>query len=415
MKTDMFGQLFVKECRQMARSLIYWIVVVIMIFDFVTQLGGSEIAREPQKGQEEYGIHQSDDPEVIMRNTLGNLAEEYYQGHYTTYPIGFAKTVTPDEKEEERIGEILEEATGLDKDGIGKIMKEYYSVNSIAATGMPLEPAESMTYDRFRELMDEVDDILGGGSNYGEQYLAGNGMEPMTYEDALEEYHLLVEKDRLSGGYARLFSDYMVIFMGILPVFLAATRELRDRRAQMQELIYTRRVKSMTIIGSRYLSIIVMLLIPLFLLSLMPLAECIKAAAAEGIRVDYLAYVKYILGWILPTVMIVTAVGMFLTDLTDTAVAVLVQGAWWFVSAFTGVQGIDGGAYGWNLMPRHNTELNYKGFHDGFSRLASNRILYASLAIVLVMLTAWMYSQKRRGRLNIRGKILADRKSKSKA
>lgn len=409
----MFGQLFLKECRETARSLIYWILVGIMLFFFVTQLGETEIAREPEKGQESYGMHQSEDPDVIMRNTLGTLADEYYRESYTTYPIGFAKTVKPDKKEQKRIGEILEEATGLDQGEIKKTMEEYYgSVTGLVAE-MPMEPVDGLTYKRFKELMKEVDELLGGGSHYGEQYLAANGIEPMTYEDAIKEYHLLVEKDGLSGGYARLFSDYMVIILGILPVFLATTREMRDRRAKMQELIYTRRIKSGTIVVSRYLSMIVMTLLPLFLLSFLPLAECIKVAASDGIRIDHLAYAKYILGWLLPTVMVVTAVGMFLTDLTDTAAAVLVQGVWWFVSVFTGVQGIDGGAYGWNLIPRHNTELNYKGFHDGFVQLVSNRVLYVSFAIIIVALTVGIYSQKRRGRLNVRGKILADRKSKS--
>ena len=41
-----------------------------------------------------------------------------------------------------------------------------------------------------------------------------------------------------------------------------------------------------------------------------------------------LAFVKYVFGWQLPTIMTVTGVGMFLTELTDTAAAVLVQGAW---------------------------------------------------------------------------------------
>ena len=71
--------------------------------------------------------------------------------------------------------------------------------------------------------------------------------------------------------------------------------------------------------------------------------------------------------------------------------------------------------YGWNLVPRHNTELNWRGYHDGFSQLAANRIFYAVLALALVIFTAFIYSQKRKGRFVIRGKILADRKNKLKA
>ena len=30
----MLGQLFLKECKQTARSLIYWLIVLVLIFDF---------------------------------------------------------------------------------------------------------------------------------------------------------------------------------------------------------------------------------------------------------------------------------------------------------------------------------------------------------------------------------------------
>ena len=104
-----------------------------------------------------------------------------------------------------------------------------------------LQPAESLSYERFEEVMQEVDDMLGGGSSYALDSIGDNGSEPKTYEDAVKEYEELVHKDGYTGGYARLFSDYMVIILGILPVFLAVTRELRDRRANMQELLYVRR------------------------------------------------------------------------------------------------------------------------------------------------------------------------------
>ena len=261
--------------------------------------------------------------------------------------------------------------------------------------------------------MEEADRILGGGSKYGEEYREKNAVVPMTYEDAVREYEILVEEDRLTGGYARLFSDYMGIFLGVLPVFLAVARGLRDRRAMIQELIYTRKCDSVTIITSRYLSMIVMLTLPVLALSVIPLSKCIIYANTAGIAVDMLAFVKYTFGWLLPTIMIAAALGMFLTELTDTAVAVLVQGAWWFVAVFAGVQSIDGGQYGWSLVPRHNTEMNWQGFHDGFAQLAANRAFYAAAALLLVALTSFLYSQKRKGRLNIYGKLLANRKNKS--
>ncbi len=418
----MFGQLFIKECRQTARSLIYWLIVLVLIFDFVTQLGEMDIAREPKKGQENYGMKMSDDKDVIMETTLGGLTEEYLWESYTTYPIGFYKNVTLDKKEDARIGKIIYEATGIKgRDNLEKIRKEWYAAQEKeiqlqsgqepgeAAQGMEpvmmqnlvVKPAEGLTYKRFEELMNQADDILGGGSNYAEGYRKKNARVPKTYEDAMAEYHELIEKDRLTGGYARLFSDYMVIFLGLVPVFLAVTRSLRDKRASMNELIYVRRCPSAVIIASRYLSMLVMILIPVFALSMVPLAQCMKHAMSEGILADPFAFAKYILGWQTPTIMIALSVGTFLTELTDTALAVLVQGAWWFVSLFGGTDTLAGGIYGWNLLPRHNTELNWEGYQEGFARLASNRILYTSLAVILIALTVIIYGQKRKGRYQL--------------
>lgn len=420
----MFVQLIRKECKQTAKSLIYWIIVAIMILDFATQLGSQEVMKKPEPGQESYGVHLSKDEDVIMRTTLGSLVEEYGFGSYATYPIGFYKNVTLDEEDTKKIEQIIEKATGLATDQIENMVSAWCDSQNeqmqngqiMDPTGLEVLPVDGLTYEKFEKLMDEADHILGGGSSYGKGSRLGNAYQPMTYEEALDEYNTLIDKDKLTGGYARLFSDYMVIVLGILPVFLAATRSIRDRRAQMQELIYTRKGTSTVIIASRYLSMIIMLLIPVFFLSLIPFTECMKYAQAEGMQTDILAFAKYIAGWLLPTVMMATAVGMLFTELTETALAVLIQGAWWFVDVFAGgTMEIHGGMYGWHLMPRHNSELNYQAYVDGFSQLVSNRILYVSISIIMIVLTVVIYEQKRKGRLDIRGKILAGRKSKSKA
>lgn len=406
----MFGQLLIRECRQTARSLIYWLIVLVLVFDYTSQLGSVQMAAAPEKGQQSYGYKASDDENIIMETTLGLLVQEYCADRFITYPIGFYKRVTLNKKEEQRIEEIVRETTGISgRDEAQRILEKWYAAQRAAAgvgddqmfyAGSPaVKPASSLTYGRFCELMDEADRILGGGSEYGEG--SRGGEEPKTYEDALKEYQELTEKDRLTGGYARLFCDYMGIFLGLLPVFLAVTRGLRDRRAGMQELIYSRKSSAAVIIFSRYIAMLVMLLIPVLLLSLPLLSQCLSYASAVGISADPWAFVKYTLGWLMPTVMAAAAVGMFFTELTDTALGVLVQGVWWFVTVFTGADTLHGGMYGWNLIPRHNTELNYAGYREGFAQLAANRLVYVLLALILAALTAFIYSQKRKGRYRL--------------
>lgn len=422
----MLAQLFFKECKQTARSLVYWLIVLVLVFDFSSQLGDMEIRKKPEPGQESYGNTQSSDPKLIMESTLGALTEEYWRESYTTYPIGFYKNVTLNEEDDRRIGEILKETTGIkDRDAAEQVVEEWYaaqrdgrepdagSMEPAYMEPLRVEPADGLSYGRFNELMEEADRILGGGSNYSKEYRESSAEVPKTYEEAVEEYDTLVEKDRLTGGYARLFSDYMVIFLGILPVFLSVARGLRDRRAMMQELIYTRKCPSFTIVASRYLAMVAMLAVPVLFLSLIPLSKCMSYAQTEGIAVDMLAFVKYVFGWQFPTIMAATAVGMFLTELTDTAIAVLVQGAWWFMAIFGSMSNIGGGFYGWNLIPRHNTPMNWQGYHDGFAQLAANRILYATVGLALMAATVLVYTQKRKGRYKVRGKIFANRKNKS--
>ena len=174
----MFGQLFIKECRQTAKSLIYWLIVLVLIFNFATQLGNMDIMQKPKEGQEDYGYKQSDDKNMIMRTTLGQLLEEYYRESYSTYPIGFYKSVTLNDKEDKQIEEIIKETTGLSgRTETRKAIEKWYAAQSketnaegalVLRKSMEAEPVEGLTFERFEELMDEADHILGGGSGYEE-------------------------------------------------------------------------------------------------------------------------------------------------------------------------------------------------------------------------------------------------------
>ena len=130
------------------------------------------------------------------------------------------------------------------------------------------------------------------------------------------------------------------------------------------------------------MAMVTMMMVPVMVLSLAPMIDCMTFTKGSGIHLDYLAFLKYDLGWLLPTVMVVTAVGLFVTELTESALAVLIQGIWWFASLQLGVSEMGGGQYGWNLVPRHNTEMNYTGFINGFQQLLMNRVFYAVLAPV---------------------------------
>ena len=413
----MFVNLWKKECAQVGKSLIYWLYVIILVVFFVSQMGSMKetMVEKPEKGQENYmayGTKESDEEKDVMEAALGNLARGIYYEHFETYPVGFAKSVSLSEKEWAELEEILLETTGLSKEMIGADIEEHFKEHNPETNYMAYvtEAKEGLTYQQFLKSMERVAEILGPGSDFTEDRMKASVELPMDYEGAVKAYENLVKKDGYTGGYLRLFCDYMGIILGILPIFVVATRILRDKRAQMQELVFVRKVSSVMLVAARYAAMVTMMMIPVILLSLAPMIDCMSFTKGSGIRLDYFAFLKYDFGWLLPELMIVTAVGFLITEWTESALAVLVQGACWFASLQIGVNSMSGGQYGWNLMPRHNTELNYAGFADGFGQLFLNRVLYAGLAVLFVSVTVWVYEKKRKGHLRRNGKILRNRK-----
>lgn len=411
----MFLRLFQKECSQVGKSLIYWLYVICMVLFFTSQMGSMKdnMLLAPQKGQENYagyGYQDNVSENDIMKSALNELIRGYYYDAFTTYPVGYVKDIRLSDEERDEIADVIHNTTGVETSKLEEYLNAYFEGSGLDSETSDIQLREDMTYEEFLSQMDRVVDILGPGSSFERDKLKGQTRLALDYKGAVKAYENLVFKDGYTGGYTRLFCDYMGIMAAILPIFVVATRMLRDRRAQMQDLIYTRRATSAAIILSRFLAMTAMMMLPLIILSLVPTVDSIIFTKGSGIVLDYLSFLKYDFGWLLPTILVVTAVGMFFTELTDTALAVLIQAAWWFVSLQIGVSGIIGGQYGWNLIPRHNTETNYSGFSDGFTQLAMNRILYTVVSILFLFATIWVYEKKRKGHLKKRGKVLRNRK-----
>jgi hypothetical protein len=275
-----------------------------------------------------------------------------------------------------------------------------------------------VTYGEYKEKMKQVDKILGG--KYGENNIQSHGAVPLTYEEALAEYDAFINEDKITGAYARLFCDYMMIIAGMLSVFMPVAFLLRDKRAKAHEIIFSREISSIKFILSRYAALVIMMIIPFLALSLIQSLQLIEFAVKNNLPVDIFAFVKYVTAWILPTLMTTTAVAFLITTITDTPVAIAVQFVWSFINLLTGAfSAMASGTgslihYGMNLIIRHNDLRSLQFYKDNLSQLIVNRIFYTVLSIILVALTIFIYEQKRRGEIDVRGslrKIFRNRKS----
>lgn len=400
-----------KEIKKTAISITFFVFIIALLAMPLSQdvlnFSNHDVITAPKQG-EDYGIQQKEVPELIMPAAFNSLYNEFTANEYIAYPIGFYKNVKLNETDKEKMTEIISTLSGVPVNDL------LTSANYIEVT-----LSDDISYEEFKECMKQADDLIGGGSNYSENNLLNYSYVAITYEEAVTNYNLIVNKDKFTGAYARLFCDYTGIILSILPVFIAVAICLKDKRAKMNDLIYVRKTSSFKLILSRYFAIVISVMLPTVILAY--ISNSTVWGQYSGMALDYLAPLKYALGWLMPSVMIATAIGMFFTELTGTPIAIAIQALWWFIDLNAGVGRLRGVHTMFELTPRHNSLGNTQIFLDEFHTLVANRLMIAGTALLLVAVTVIIYEQKRRGKfsgyreIKRQGTSLANRKSKSVA
>lgn len=441
-------KLYLKECKKIASSILYYLFIAILVFSWfqnfhgVTQkeinwakgIAPADIGFErpllfkPSEKDDYFGSKVSEDnPEAIMTGVTRALLSEYEANSYATYPLGYYKAITLSGDEQKQVLGILCEITGLTEEELKNLPDDYFpavtgtiisfdamnvdkdgNLNMEMGSGTGTKSEDNkyahfisqVTYEHFKELMRKMEAIIGEkGSQYApKMMLTYFGMSEMNYEEALKEYNQTINQDKVTGGFARLFCDYMGLALGLYPVFLVVIIWMKDRMSNVIELIYSRKVSSIKLVLSRYLAVITMVLIPVLLLSLESLVRLMSFGAKNGIQVDCFAYIKYIVWWLLPEVMLVCAIGMFFTLLTDSLIAIVFQFLWWMVDK--GVTGLSGDTKLTTLMIRHNTLRGYEIIQKDLQIICMNRLLMAGIGILFVILSIWILNYKRKGKIN---------------
>lgn len=420
--------LFLKECGGVMRSILYIVYVGAIALFFFTQFAGGvgeDIAERdstepsyhstplkiPQPGQDSYGSDPAEIPEQVMPNVTQELIQQHASNRYPTYPAGFIRVARLGDADQAAVEAIIERVTGLTVEGLDAYMAKWYEDNTvhIEGGGSMINPYADATgafpivvdYETFKTLMAEVDGMLGGGSSFDPAEFVYMGSVPLTYEQALERYDQLINEDRLTGAYARVFSDYMGIAVGIFAVFVPVGFLMRDRRAGMQELVFSRKCSSARLILTRYAACVAAILLPLVILAVIPTVQLMVFAAGQGIAADPLAFLWYILGWVGPTALVACSVGFFCTTLTGTPLGIAVQFLWSYFSLMS--SSLTG--YGSNLILRHNQTGGWHIMDAHWGELVANRLAYTALALVLLACSILFYELQRRGRLDIRGAL----------
>jgi len=401
--------LFSKECKKILHSFTYILYCALVILMVVSQYFGESGGKvyPPVKGGDDYGYKIEEDHDIIMSSATVALTTEYFANRYVCYPFGFYKAVHLNNKEQAEVEKYISELSGLDSKELIDIKNNsniynytdgthYYSDYNV----MDVPVSETLTYERFTEIMGDVDDILGGGSDYAvESLVVRFSRIPMTYEDAVEDYNELIEDDKITGAYARLFSDYAGIVLAIVPVFVAAALTAADRRRKMNELIYSRKTSSFRLVFTRYASLVTMMFIPVFLLIVIAFVQLLSMYSGE--KMDMSVMFTLPTFWLLPNIMTASAIGMLVTELFSGGAAILVQFVWWFMGLMmAGTAGLDGMIGKYTFICRHNSLGMRRAFFMNWDNFVFNRIFYIIISLAAAVVAVLIYDMKRGGRFD---------------
>lgn len=414
----MFGALFWKECKQVLKSMVYYLYVVVFVLFLSSQLGSemTDEMEQPVPGQDYYGTTVTHAPSAVMASKLAGLVSETGWNSYATYPMGFIRRVTLSETELAEIKAIIEDCTGKSWEELVQEQEEHfdgYGQSTVedainAQVRYEVTPKETLTYEKFCENMEKASKIIGAGSSYSKESLGQGVSVPMAYEQAAEEFEALCSKDRVTGATARLFCDYAGIILSVLPIFLGVTRSLRDKRAKVTQVVFAHEASAAQILGSRYLANLCMAFLPVLVTAFVMQMPYQYHAITIGITPDALAFLKYTCIWLLPELMAVLAISFFITELTDNVISIFIQ-VFWAVGSLFGASGLVGD-FGFHLVCRWNTLGSANVFWEQRAEFFLNRGFYAGLAILAFALSIVIYGKKRREGETIYGKICKRRK-----
>lgn len=392
--------LFRLECKKILRSAAFLIYCVISVLFFATNYysdckGGVDFSE---------GTKIVEDHDLIMHGALNSLMCEYASNKYVCYPFGYYKAVHLKENDQQKIEGYLKEMTGTDDRQFEELLaygEQYY----VGMSDTPeysfrdLKMADGFSYDRFLEIMADTDDMLGGGSDYAPESLPALFSKVAMNEDELKnEYKSFIEDDKVTGGLARLFCDYVGIDLAILPVFAAAWLTANDRKRRMHELVYTRDISSAKLVFTRYAALVSTMFVPVVLEMIVALVQAV--AEYNGESLDMTAMFTLPTFWLLPNLLFTTAAGVLITEVFSAPAAIFVQVVIWFKATINGSRMLSGQIGRFDLVCRHNSPADRSVFLMNQDNFIFSRIFWTMISLVLVVLAVYAYDAKRGGRFN---------------
>ncbi|WP_027633531.1 ABC transporter permease [Clostridium hydrogeniformans] len=260
-------------------------------------------------------------------------------------------------------------------------------------------------YRSMREYMRNLDEDLGGKTFLGRYY---KFMESMTYEEALIDYERQNSDKNITDIYGRILADYLGVGAGLFVVFFSAFSMIRDKECGTQELIYSSKVRSFEYVGAKFMGMfitamgvfLILGVIETIIFSFQGEIYNIKINPISFqwnfhyIKINPFSFIKYIIGWVAPTVMFTIGLSMLISVVFENAILpIVVQvGATLLLIFNTELTGV----YDFTrFIIRFNT-VKYGDYYAKFTEtIIYNRFFYVGISLLLLLVTSYIWTIKR--------------------
>lgn len=384
----MAWQLFCKELKYHFKSITYYIFIAVVIMFYFSQV-------ELPKNLEDIKPLSKEQ----IEEKVSKLPEEQREYQRAMLKSAYGSKPMTDVNKKQRVmynymdNELKEKVASVYKFAfLKKVKLSDAQVNAFKDAMGKISPDKQISEEEYTKVLNDLDKALGGGSHYGEKLRGNITRESKTYEDAMKEYNIQLKEDKVTNVDARVFADYMGITAGLFPIFIAAFILIRDMKSGAQEIIFSKKTSSLKYVLTKYFTAIAAFIIPYLITATHATFTYIKLAGDSGIAIDYFAFYKYILMWVVPTLMFVTALGMFLGVLFKKPIAaIIVQFLLWCTS----IPDLYG-SYGLRkYIIRFNRGVVNTEYMKWANTIMVNRLFYFILSLLIISLAVFIYNRRR--------------------
>ena len=363
-----------KEIKYQLKNITFYGFFIVVLLMFLSQLGIPEKndLTLPTQSEKHYHAEEITDHDKQMKHMYLWLGKNYSEGTVLKYKFSFGYDSNLTDTQKNHLKTVIDKIYTFDD-------KNNLKVN--------------VSYDEFLDILKDLDKNLDGDTIYGTPEKYGIFYDEISLESAKKAFNDVMENDKFTNAYGRLFADYLGITAGFFPVFLSGFIFIRERKKNDYEKIYKSKISFAKYLLAKYIGICICIIGCYFILATYTTLAYLKFALDSDCVIDKLAIYKYTLSWIGPTVLFTTAFGMLMSAIFNNGiVAIAIQ----LILCISSIHDLIG-QYG---LTKYVIRFNAFGNHDSYLNfrpaIIENRIFYTVLSFVIVLSSSYIWTRFRK-------------------